>query len=60
MTGTFHRGTVRLLGKRRIVIDRDRHRDRKTKARQAFPAAGRDITTRTAIARVGICQPAAA
>jgi len=60
MAGTFHRGTVRLLGKRRIVIDRDRHRDRKTKARQAFPAAGRGITTRTAIARVGICRPAAA
>jgi hypothetical protein len=29
------------LGKRRIVIAPDRHRDRKTKARQAFPAIGR-------------------
>ena len=60
MTGTFHRDTLRALGKRRIVIDRHRHRDRKTKARQAFPGAGRGITTRTAPARVSICRPAAA
>jgi hypothetical protein len=60
MTGAFHRDTLRALGKRRIVIDRHRHRDRKTKARQAFPAAGRGITTRTATARVSICRPAAA
>jgi hypothetical protein len=60
MAVAFHRGTLRLLGKRRIVIDRHRHRDRKTKARQAFPATGRAITTRTTIARVGICRPAAA
>ncbi|HEX9354759.1 MAG TPA: hypothetical protein VF933_13210 [Streptosporangiaceae bacterium] len=60
MAGAFHRDTLRALAKRRIVIDRHRHRDRKTKARQAFPAAGRSITTRTATARVNICQPAAA
>jgi hypothetical protein len=60
MAGTFHLDTLRVLGKRRIVIDRSRHRDRKTKTRQAFPGAGRDITTRTAIARVGICRPAGA
>jgi len=60
MTRAFHRDTLRALGMRRIVIDRHRHRDRKTKARQAFPAAGRSITTRTAIARVSICRPAAA
>ena len=60
MTGAFHRDTLRALGKRRIVIDRHRHRDRKTKARQAFPAAGRGITTRTATARVNVCRPAAA
>jgi hypothetical protein len=60
MTRAIHHGTLRALGKRRIVIDRHRHRDRKTKARQAFPCAGRGITTRTAIARVSICQPAPA
>ena len=43
MAGTFHRDTLRVLGKRRIVIDRDRHRDRKTKTRQAFPAP--DVTS---------------
>ncbi len=56
----YHRETVRALGKRRIVIDRHRHRDRKTKTRQAFPAARRAITTRTAIAHVAVCMPAAA
>jgi hypothetical protein len=60
MTGTFHRDTLRALGKRRIVIDRHRHRDRKTKARQTFPGAGRGITTRTATARVDVCTPVAA
>ena len=60
MAQAFHHDTLRALGKRRIVIDRHRHRDRKTKARQAFPAAGRGITTRTAIARVDVCTPAAA
>jgi hypothetical protein len=60
MTATLHRDTLRALGKRRIVIDRNRHRDRKTKTRQAFPGAGRGITTRTAIAQVSICRPAAA
>ena len=60
MTRAFHRGTLHALGRRRIVIDRHRHRDRKTKARQAFPAAGRGITTRTAIAQVSLCRPAPA
>jgi hypothetical protein len=60
MTRAYHRDTLRALGKRRIVIDRHRHRDRKTKARQAFPGAGRGITTRTAIARVDVCRPVAA
>ena len=35
------------------------HRDRKTKTRQAFPAA-RHITTRTAAAQVSVCRRAAA
>ncbi len=61
MTATFHRSTLRTLGKHRIVIDRHRHRDRLTKARQPFPGTGRgDLSTRTAIARVSICRPATA
>jgi hypothetical protein len=43
------------LGRRRVSIDRGRHRDHKTKARQAFPAAGRSIITRTAPASITIC-----
>ncbi len=57
MAEALHHDTLRALGKRRIVIDRHRHRDRKTKARQAFPGAGCGITTRTAIARVDVCTP---
>ena len=53
-------GTLRDLGKRRVTIDRDRHRDRKTKARQAFPAAGRATPTRKAPARITVCGPIAA
>jgi hypothetical protein len=56
----FHHDAPRVLGKRRIVIDRRRHHDRKTKARRTFPGAGRGINTRTAIARVDACTPVAA
>ena len=51
---------LRDLSRRRITIDRDRHRDHKTKARQAFPAAGRETTTRKAPAIITICGPLAA
>jgi hypothetical protein len=51
---------LRDLGRCRVVIDRDRHRDHKTKARQAFPAAGRGITTRKAPATITVCGPIAA
>src|SRR5208282_5955983 len=40
LTAARRNDTLTGLGKRRIVIDRDRHRDRKTKARQAFPSTG--------------------
>ena len=60
ITAALHRGTLHDLGKRRIVTGRDRHRDRKTKTRPAFPAAGRGVTTRTAAAQVSICAPVAA
>jgi hypothetical protein len=48
------------IARQRITIDRDRHRDHKTKARPAFPAAGRDTATRTAPARISVCGPLAA
>ena len=48
------------LARRRIVIDRDRHRDRKTKARLSFPHAGPRLATRTAPVQISICQPLAA
>jgi len=51
---------LRDLGRRRIVIDRDRHRDHKTKAGHAFPAAGRGTPTRKAAAMITICGPLAA
>ena len=60
MATALHRDTLHALGRRRIVIDRHRHRHRKAKTCQAFPAAGRAITTRTAIAQVSLCMPAAA
>jgi hypothetical protein len=59
ITGSRYHDTLHDLGRRRFTIDRDRHRDHKTKARQAFPAAGREITTRKAPA-VTICGPLAA
>ena len=48
------------LARRRVVIDRNRHRDRKTKARPGFPHAGPRLPTRTAPAQISICQPLAA
>ncbi len=40
----------------RIITDRDRHRTRKTKARPAFPGAGRDTATRIAEAILTVCN----
>jgi hypothetical protein len=48
------------LARSRITIDRNRHRDRKTKARLAFPHGGPDIPTRTAPAQISICGATAA
>jgi hypothetical protein len=45
------------LARRRVQVDRHRHRDRKTKARPGFPAGGPRLATRTAPAEIGICQP---
>jgi hypothetical protein len=48
------------LARYRVVIDRDRHRDRRTKARLSFPHAGSRPATRTAPAQISICRPLAA
>lgn len=48
------------LARRRITVDRDRHRDRKTKARPGFPPGGPRLATTTAPARITVCGPIAA
>jgi hypothetical protein len=48
------------LARRRITVDRDRHRDRKTKARPGFPPGGPRLATTTATARITVCGPIAA
>ena len=60
LTAARRAGALCDLGGRRVVIDRDRHRDRKTKTRQAFPAAGRGTATRKAPATITVCGPLAA
>jgi hypothetical protein len=45
------------LARRRVQVDRHRHRDRKTKARPGFPAGGPQLITRTAPAEISVCQP---
>jgi hypothetical protein len=44
------------LARRRVQVDRCRHRDRKTKARPGFPPGGPCLVTRTAPAQISICQ----
>jgi hypothetical protein len=43
------------LARCRVTVDRNRHRDRKTKARPGFPAGGPRLATRTAAAEISIC-----
>ena len=45
------------LARRRVQVDRHRHRDRKTKARPGFPPGGPRLATRTAPAEISVCQP---
>jgi hypothetical protein len=47
------------LARSRVQVDRDRHRDRKTKARPGFPAGGPRLPARTAPAQIAVCSPAA-
>jgi len=48
------------LARRRVDVDRNRHRDRKTKARLGFPPGGPRIPAQTAVAQISVCQPIAA
>jgi hypothetical protein len=60
LTGA-NRGTILAgLARRRVQVDRCRHRDRKTKARLGFPPGGPRLATRTAPAQISVCQPPAA
>jgi hypothetical protein len=52
--------TLTELARRRVTTDRDRHRERKTKARPGFPPAGPHPATHTAPAQITICKPPAA
>jgi hypothetical protein len=45
------------LARRRVQVDRHRHRDRKTKARLGFPSGGPRLATRVAPAEITVCQP---
>ncbi len=60
ITAARYEDTLSDLGRRRFTTDRDRHRARKAKTRQAFPAAGRDTITRKAPAAITVCGPLAA
>ena len=53
-----YRAVTAGIGRCRITVDRDRHRDHKTKARQPFDKARRGIATRIAPATITICRPA--
>jgi len=48
------------LARRRVDVDRNRHRDRKTKARLGFPPGGPRIPALTAQAQISVCRPLAA
>jgi hypothetical protein len=52
--------TLAALARRRVVVDRDRHRERKTKARPSFPPARPRPATHTSPAQIRICRPLAA
>jgi len=48
------------LARRRVDTDRNRHRDRKTKARPGFPPGGPRLATTTAPAEISVCGHIAA
>ncbi len=60
LTDASRDATLAGLARRRVDTDRNRHRDRKTKARPGFPPGGPHLPTRTAAAQISVCGPAAA
>jgi Transposase DDE domain len=60
MRAAAYRDAITAVSRCRTDVDRDRHRDRKTKSAYSFPAAPRSITTRTARAAITVCGAAAA
>jgi hypothetical protein len=48
------------LARRRVDTDRNRHRDRTTKARLGFPPGGPRVPALTARAQISVCMPAPA
>ena len=60
LTATSRDAILAALARRRVVVDRNRHRDRKTKARPAFPPGGPRLATLTAPAQISVCGPATA
>jgi Transposase DDE domain len=60
LTTANHQTTLTELARRRVILDRDRHRERKTKARPGFPHAAAHPPTHTAPAEITICKPQAA
>ncbi len=60
LTAAHRDDALASLTRRRISVDRNRHRDRRTKARPGFPPAGPHLATRTAPAEIAVCGPLAA
>jgi len=55
-----HQAALDVIATAKVTTDRQRHRDHKTKTRQAFGHAPRGLTTRTAPAVVHVCGTTAA
>jgi hypothetical protein len=60
MTAAAYRAVTAAVSRCRITAGRNRHRDRKTKSRPAFPPAPRNPATRTAPATITVRGAAAA
>ncbi len=60
MTAASRDAILAGLARRRVDVDRNRHRDRKTKARPGFAPGGPAIPTITAQAQISVCGPIAA
>ncbi len=60
LTAANRNRALEALARCRITVDRNRHRDRKTKARLGFPHGGPGTPTLTAPARISVCGAAAA